>query len=117
MTKGVEMKIDVYTTFDQHKRSKWYYSIGYGSLIVFNIIPNIIFTMFTYIFLKVILTMFTISWSQLQNQLAKPQTVEASSANLQQNQQQRQRDYIPIASIDPAVTQYTVARNTPSQNG
>ncbi|KAH9518890.1 Protein lin-54 [Bulinus truncatus] len=27
------------------------------------------------------------------------------------------RDYVPIASIDPAVTQYTVSRNAPAQNG
>ncbi|CAL1540236.1 unnamed protein product [Lymnaea stagnalis] len=27
------------------------------------------------------------------------------------------RDYVPIASIDPAITQYTVSRNAPTQNG
>ncbi|XP_005108093.1 protein lin-54 homolog [Aplysia californica] len=51
--------------------------------------------------------------TQLQQQLSKPQTAQAT---IQQTQRQ-QRDYVPIASIDPAITQYTVSRNTPSQNG
>nr|KAI8766264.1 putative protein lin-54 [Biomphalaria glabrata] len=31
--------------------------------------------------------------------------------------QRQTRDYVPIASIDPVVTQYTVSRNVPAQNG
>ncbi|CAG5128666.1 unnamed protein product [Candidula unifasciata] len=51
--------------------------------------------------------------TQLQ-QLNKPQSAQETSS---QSAQRQTRDYIPIASIDPAVTQYTVSRNVPNSNG
>lgn len=51
---------------------------------------------------------------QMQHQFIKPQTTQAAIAPSAPRQT---RDYVPIASIDPAVTQYTVSRNAPAQNG
>ncbi|BFZ17297.1 hypothetical protein BsWGS_20337 [Bradybaena similaris] len=50
---------------------------------------------------------------QIQHQLNKPQVSQASTSP----PARQFRDYVPIASVDPAVTQYTVSRNVPSQNG
>ncbi|XP_059167495.1 protein lin-54 homolog [Physella acuta] len=52
--------------------------------------------------------------TQMQHQFIKPQTTQAAIAPSAPRQT---RDYVPIASIDPAVTQYTVSRNAPAQNG
>ncbi|CAG5135701.1 unnamed protein product, partial [Candidula unifasciata] len=52
--------------------------------------------------------------AQIQHQLNKPQVAQGSASPPPSRQS---RDYVPIASIDPVVTQYTVSRNVPSQNG
>ncbi|GFO39394.1 Lin-54-like protein, partial [Plakobranchus ocellatus] len=53
--------------------------------------------------------------AQLQ-QMTKPlNTQTASTASV--DPPLRQPTYVPIASIDPAITQYTLSRNAPPQNG
>lgn len=52
--------------------------------------------------------------TQLQQQMNKPQVAQAT---LPPPPPRQTRDYVPIASIDPAITQYTVSRNAPTQNG